>query len=90
MTASGTEEPTIGIDQTAALTAARGGVAAVSTDDASGVTSSGWWVGPAEDPDRYELLGAGITGGEGTTYQASSNWFILHYQTIQSRHIMKG
>jgi hypothetical protein len=70
MTASGTEEPTIGIDQTAALTAARGGVAAVSTDDASGVTSSGWWVGPAEDPDRYELLGTGIMGGEGTTFQA--------------------
>jgi protein kinase-like protein len=31
---------------------------------------NGWYVGPADDPDRYELLGAGIAGGEGITWRA--------------------
>jgi hypothetical protein len=38
MTASGTEEPTIGIDQIAALTVGRACDAAVTTDDAGGMT----------------------------------------------------
>ncbi|MEU4560183.1 protein kinase [Actinoplanes sp. NPDC023936] len=32
--------------------------------------ASGEFVGPADDPDRYELMGAGISGGEGTTWRA--------------------
>jgi hypothetical protein len=44
----------------AAAAAAVGGVAA----------PNGWWVGSIDDPDRYELLGAGFSGGEGITYQA--------------------
>ncbi|MEU8244573.1 protein kinase [Actinoplanes missouriensis] len=32
--------------------------------------ASGEFVGPADDPDRYELTGAGISGGEGTTWRA--------------------
>ena len=31
---------------------------------------NGWFVGPADDPDRYELLGNGIAGGEGITWRA--------------------
>jgi serine/threonine protein kinase len=31
---------------------------------------NGWFVGPADDPDRYELLGEGIVGGEGITWRA--------------------
>jgi hypothetical protein len=31
---------------------------------------NGWFVGPADDPDRYELLGDGIAGGEGVTWRA--------------------
>src|SRR5690349_2394007 len=31
---------------------------------------NGWYVGPADDPDRYELLGEGIAGGEGITWRA--------------------
>jgi serine/threonine protein kinase len=31
---------------------------------------NGWYVGPADDPDRYELLGEGILGGEGITWRA--------------------
>ncbi|MBO3753022.1 hypothetical protein J5X84_43855 [Streptosporangiaceae bacterium NEAU-GS5] len=31
---------------------------------------NGWYVGPADDPDRYELLGEGIGGGEGITWRA--------------------
>ncbi|MGW4943581.1 serine/threonine protein kinase [Actinoplanes sp. NPDC004185] len=31
---------------------------------------NGWYVGPADDPDRYELLGEGIAGGEGVTWRA--------------------
>ncbi|MBL7255246.1 serine/threonine protein kinase [Paractinoplanes lichenicola] len=31
---------------------------------------NGWYVGPADDPDRYELLGEGIVGGEGITWRA--------------------
>lgn len=31
---------------------------------------TGEYVGPADDPDRYELLGTGISGGEGTTWRA--------------------
>lgn len=28
------------------------------------------FAGPADDPDRYELVGDGISGGEGTTRRA--------------------
>jgi serine/threonine protein kinase len=31
---------------------------------------NGWYAGPADDPDRYELLGDGIVGGEGITWRA--------------------
>jgi serine/threonine protein kinase len=31
---------------------------------------SGQFAGPADDPDRYELIGEGISGGEGTTWRA--------------------
>ena len=31
---------------------------------------NGWYVGPADDPDRYELLGEGFAGGEGITWRA--------------------
>ena len=30
----------------------------------------GRYAGPVDDPDRYELIGKGRTGGEGTTWQA--------------------
>ena len=30
----------------------------------------GRYAGPADDPERYELIGKGRTGGEGTTWQA--------------------
>jgi serine/threonine protein kinase len=32
--------------------------------------AAGWYAGPADAPDRYELLGDGIGGGEGTTWRA--------------------
>ncbi|MFP5023526.1 protein kinase domain-containing protein [Pseudonocardia phyllosphaerae] len=31
---------------------------------------NGLFLGPAEDPDRFELLGPGLPGGEGTTWRA--------------------
>jgi serine/threonine protein kinase len=31
---------------------------------------NGLWAGPADDPDRFELLGSGLVGGEGTTFKA--------------------
>jgi serine/threonine protein kinase len=31
---------------------------------------NGLWVGPQDDPDRFELCGRGIRGGEGTTFRA--------------------
>jgi hypothetical protein len=31
---------------------------------------NGLWAGPADDPDRFELLGSGMVGGEGTTFKA--------------------
>ena len=31
---------------------------------------NGWWCGPSDDPDRFELLGNGLAGGEGVTYKA--------------------
>lgn len=43
------------------------------TIDAAGLRPedpNGWFVGPADDPDRYELLGEGIVGGEGITWRA--------------------
>jgi hypothetical protein len=49
-------------------------------DDADPVTRGGYvlpppalagqFAGPADDPDRYELIGAGISGGEGVTWRA--------------------
>ena len=32
--------------------------------------ADGWFVGPDPDPDRYELVGSGLRGGEGTTWKA--------------------
>jgi serine/threonine protein kinase len=31
---------------------------------------NGWFVGPADRPDQYELLGEGMAGGEGITWKA--------------------
>ena len=70
MTPDWTEEPTIGPDQTLELPVVRPHNLVASTDGVNGATPNGWWVGPIDDPDRYELLGAGISGGEGTTYKA--------------------
>jgi serine/threonine protein kinase len=43
---------------------------AIDADELRPEHPNGWYVGPAEDPDRYELLGAGIVGGEGITWRA--------------------
>jgi hypothetical protein len=32
--------------------------------------ANGWFVGPPEAPERYELLGPGLAGGEGVTWRA--------------------
>jgi serine/threonine protein kinase len=42
----------------------------IATGDLGPQEPNGWYVGPADDPDRYELLGAGIVGGEGITWRA--------------------
>ena len=42
----------------------------ISTGEPGPADSNGWYVGPADDPDRYELLGKGIAGGEGITWRA--------------------
>ncbi|GAA3597185.1 hypothetical protein GCM10022223_10460 [Kineosporia mesophila] len=31
---------------------------------------NGWYAGPASDPDRYQLLGTGLSGGEGNIWRA--------------------
>jgi eukaryotic-like serine/threonine-protein kinase len=36
----------------------------------SNIEPNGWFVGPAEAPDRFELLGPGLGGGEGITWRA--------------------
>ena len=40
------------------------GTSAECQDDLS------WFVGPTDEPDRYELVGNGLRGGEGTTWKA--------------------
>jgi eukaryotic-like serine/threonine-protein kinase len=45
------------------------GGAADGVDSAAGGAEQ-WYAGPPEDPDRFELLGCGIRGGEGTVWQA--------------------
>jgi serine/threonine protein kinase len=79
MTPGWREEPTVGMPaadgrRTLRLSGTRSSGQTVTADgdgDGDGPAApNGWWVGPAEDPDRYELLGAGFSGGEGTTYQA--------------------
>lgn len=52
-----------------------GGSADAVTDlagssDAGPDEPNGLWAGPADDPDRFELLGPGLAGGEGTTFKA--------------------
>ena len=32
-------------------------------------TPNGWFAGPHADPDRFELLGSGLAGGEGNTWR---------------------
>jgi len=36
---------------------------------ATGSEPNGWFVGPHPDPDRFELLGSGLAGGEGNTWR---------------------
>jgi len=46
----------------------------LATDDrvrmAGGSEPNGWFAGPNEDPDRYQLLGPGLAGGEGDIWRA--------------------
>ncbi|GLY33593.1 protein kinase [Kineosporia sp. NBRC 101731] len=46
----------------------------LATDDrsrmAGGAQPNGWFAGPPGDPDRYELLGPGLSGGEGDIWRA--------------------
>jgi serine/threonine-protein kinase len=46
----------------------------LATDDrarmASGLEPNGWYAGPDWDPDRYQLLGPGLAGGEGDIWRA--------------------
>src|SRR5689334_3154027 len=46
----------------------------LGTDDrarmAGGVEPNGWFAGPDGDPDRYQLLGPGLAGGEGDIWRA--------------------
>ncbi|WP_345718842.1 serine/threonine protein kinase [Kineosporia mesophila] len=46
----------------------------LATDDRSrmvgGAQPNGWFAGPPGDPDRYELLGPGLSGGEGDIWRA--------------------
>ena len=37
---------------------------------AIGSEPNGWFAGPHSDPDRFELLGPGLAGGEGNTWRA--------------------
>jgi hypothetical protein len=36
---------------------------------ATGSAPNGWFAGPHGDPDRFELLGSGLVGGEGNTWR---------------------
>ena len=36
---------------------------------ATGSEPNGWFAGPHADPDRFELLGSGLAGGEGNTWR---------------------
>jgi hypothetical protein len=36
---------------------------------AAGSEPNGWFAGPHSDPDRFELLGPGLAGGEGNTWR---------------------
>lgn len=46
----------------------------LGTDDRArmvgGSEPNGWFVGPPGDPDRYQLLGPGLSGGEGDIWRA--------------------
>ena len=70
MTPSWRERPTAGASGTRELLDTLASDQPATANDGHAVTPNGWWVGPDDDPDRYELLGAGFAGGEGTTYQA--------------------
>ncbi len=70
MTADSTRDPTLRSDLTLDLRAAASHGTAGGADGADGSAPNGYWAGPVDDPDRYELLGDGISGGEGTTFKA--------------------
>jgi hypothetical protein len=55
--------PTGGADEAPAMLV--GSPAAVPTGEANGL-----FAGPEDDPDRFELVGAGVQGGEGTVWRA--------------------
>jgi len=47
----------------------------------------GRYVGPAEDPDRYELLGDGLRGGEGTTWRARYHGQLMSPLTLAVKQL---
>jgi hypothetical protein len=57
-------------EEDSARTLGGGGLPPAGLDGISPEEPNGWYVGPAEDPDRYELLGKGMVGGEGVTWRA--------------------
>jgi serine/threonine protein kinase len=70
MTTDSTRDPTLRSDQTLDMQSAASHGTAGGAADTDGSAPNGYWAGPVDDPDRYELLGDGISGGEGTTYKA--------------------
>jgi hypothetical protein len=70
MTTDSTRDHTLRPDQTLARPGRTSHRTAGGTDGDGESAPNGYWVGAADDPDRYELLGDGISGGEGTTFKA--------------------
>ncbi|MEU4215681.1 protein kinase domain-containing protein [Actinoplanes sp. NPDC026623] len=57
-------------DQDSSRTVGRGHLPTTGASRQGPQEPNGWYVGPADDPDRYELLGEGMVGGEGITWRA--------------------
>ena len=63
------DRPSVG-ERDGLRTAGSDEIPAASGEAVPSDQANGWFVGPPEAPERYELLGPGLRGGEGVTWRA--------------------
>jgi len=77
------------IDAGLRVDAEPGAHSALPAPPAAGSEPNGWFAGPVTDPDRFELLGPGLAGGEGNTWKARYKGELTEPLTLAVKEIRR-